>query len=654
MSINQSSKFILVPNEHIYSLCEVLDMQLNLRTIFENPNLGECKKTLCGLAKLRSDSLFKTQNNVNALLSIYSQFVKSGESDLMVEALKGLRNVIPYSGQNFKCAKEREILLAVMCSAAGVDNKPNVRLEAMNCLIEVCAIYSDQLDPYFTEIHDIVMLPLESKSNEELIISIKGFELVLEFSKVILFKMEKGVGTSAIKEIVILEPLLENIVEKCTNCLTKSYNDSSENIAIKEFNSQKAYLATLILSYLCKIYKFNAASYLVPFIGNPCTSDYDFDCELKGIAFTALSCALHCGELDKYLDSALRNLFSFAIRTIVEPQMTRHKESAASLISTALLYYPNLIKTDFISHKTTEACVHNLSKYNTESILIAIKNSLGCDPSIDKILSVALTYFLSNPHTHADIVSQQFPQLLHQLYASLCNTTVANTIISIGNAIQSLILNSPFKCITFIPDLITKIVTVMGKYFQNEDQKTLKLFSRDEKNTSCAIVSVNCLLINTCVGKYQDEFKNDLGIFVFSLIDFIHKLIKLSPVFTPPICMCLEEMLLLLIALYNQMNHYIMANMNKVFNFVCDMLFSFSQKMTDYSYVAVPCIVLELLIIVIENVKEKAKSIMEEIFRDINQLLENVLPNPEIIIAINRFVSYLAYCFHILSASYFN
>ena len=59
---------------------------------------------------------------MNALLSIYSQFVKSGESDLMVEALKGLRNVIPYSGQNFVCKKEKELLLAVMCSAAGVDN----------------------------------------------------------------------------------------------------------------------------------------------------------------------------------------------------------------------------------------------------------------------------------------------------------------------------------------------------------------------------------------------------------------------------------------------------------------------------------------------------------------------------------------------------
>ena len=285
-----------------------------------------------------------------------------------------------------------------------------------------------------------------------------------------------------------------------------------------------------------------------------------------------------------------------------------------------------------------DASVHNLTKYNTECILVAIHSSLGCDPSVDKILSVTLTYFLANPHTHADVISQMFVQLLHQLYASLCNTTVANTVISIGNALQSLILNAPFQCITYIPDFITKIVTVMNRYFQNEDQKIIKLFCRDEKNTCCAVVSVNCLLINTCVGKYQDEFKNDLGMFVFSLIDFTHKLIKICPVLTTPICMCLEEILLLLIALYNLMNHYIMANMNKVFNFVCDLLFKFSQKMTNYSYVAVPCIVLELLIIVIENVKEKAKSIMEEIFRDINQLLGNVLPNPEMIIAVNRLV----------------
>ena len=267
---------------------------------------------------------------------------------------------------------------------------------------------------------------------------------------------------------------------------------------------------------------------------------------------------------------------------------------------------------------------------------MAVSSSLGCDPSIDKILSVTLVYFLANPHTHAEIVNQQFPQLLHQLYASLCNTTVANTIINIGNAIQSLILNSPFKCITYMSDFITKIVTLMGKYFQSEDQKLIKQFSRDEKNTSCAIVSANCILINTCVSKYQDEFRQDLGLFVFSLIDFTHRLIKICPVFTTSLCMCLEEILLLLISLYNLMNHYFMANMNKVFNFVCDLLFSFSQKMTDYSYVAVPCIVLELLIIVIENVKEKAKSIMEEIFRDLNQLLTNVLPNPEMVIAVNR------------------
>ena len=72
-----------------------------------------------------------------------------------------------------------------------------------------------------------------------------------------------------------------------------------------------------------------------------------------------------------------------------------------------------------------------------------------------------------------------------------------------------------------------------------------------------------------------------MGMFVFSLIDFTHRLIKICPVFTTPFCMCLEEILLLLIALYNLMNHYIMANMNKVFNFVCDMLFVFSQKMAS-------------------------------------------------------------------------
>ena len=76
----------------------------------------------------------------------------------------------------------------------------------------------------------------------------------------------------------------------------------------------------------------------------------------------------------------------------------RHKESGASLISTALLYYPNLIKTDFISHKTMDTPVHNLTKYNTESILLAIHSSIGCDPSVDKILSVTLAYFLANPH----------------------------------------------------------------------------------------------------------------------------------------------------------------------------------------------------------------------------------------------------------------
>ena len=286
--------------------------------------------------------------------------------------------------------------------------------------------------------------------------------------------------------------------------------------------------------------------------------------------------------------------------------------------------------------RTTDTPIQNLIKYNTECIIVAVRNSLGCDSAIDKILSVTLVYFLANPHTHQEIVNQQFVQLLYQLYASLCNTAVPNTVISIGNAIQSLIFNSPFKCIAYIPDFITKIVTIMGRYFQNEDQKLIKLFSRDEKNNSCAIVSANCLLINTCVSKYQDEFKQDLGLFVFSLIDFTHRLIKICPVFTPSLCMCLEEILLLLVSLYNLMNHYFMANMNKVFNFVCDLLFLFSQKMTDYTYVAVPCIVLELLIIVIENVKEKAKSIIEEIFRDLNQLLANVLPNPEMIIAVNR------------------
>lgn len=57
MTSNQSSKFILVPNEYIDSLCGVLGLELNLRTVFERPSLGECKKTLYGLAKLRSDSL---------------------------------------------------------------------------------------------------------------------------------------------------------------------------------------------------------------------------------------------------------------------------------------------------------------------------------------------------------------------------------------------------------------------------------------------------------------------------------------------------------------------------------------------------------------------------------------------------------------------
>ena len=59
---------------------------------------------------------------MNALLSIYSQFVKSGESDLMVEALRGLKNIIPHAEANFLCVEEKEILLAVMCSPAGIDN----------------------------------------------------------------------------------------------------------------------------------------------------------------------------------------------------------------------------------------------------------------------------------------------------------------------------------------------------------------------------------------------------------------------------------------------------------------------------------------------------------------------------------------------------
>ena len=126
-----------------------------------------------------------------------------------------------------------------------------------------------------------------------------------------------------IKEIIILDPLLETIIDKCTNCLTKSFNDNSSNIAIKEFNSQKGYLATLILSYLCRIYKFNAASYLVPFIGYVSSSENASDCELRGLAFTALSCALHCGELDKFLDGSLRNLFPLALQTITDPQMSR-------------------------------------------------------------------------------------------------------------------------------------------------------------------------------------------------------------------------------------------------------------------------------------------------------------------------------------------
>ena len=57
MTLAKPSKFILVPNEDIDALCEVLSMKLSLRTIFENPVLGECKKTLNELAKLQTDSL---------------------------------------------------------------------------------------------------------------------------------------------------------------------------------------------------------------------------------------------------------------------------------------------------------------------------------------------------------------------------------------------------------------------------------------------------------------------------------------------------------------------------------------------------------------------------------------------------------------------
>ena len=139
--------------------------------------------------------------------------------------------------------------------------------------------------------------------------------------------MEKGISCSSIKEVGILEPLLETIVDRCTGCLTRSYHDATEDVAIKEFNSQKAYLATLILSYLCKIYKFKTASFLVPFIGHSNSTDYESDCEMKGIAFTAFSCALHCGELDKYLDESLRSLFPKALQTIVEPQLSRSVHS---------------------------------------------------------------------------------------------------------------------------------------------------------------------------------------------------------------------------------------------------------------------------------------------------------------------------------------
>ena len=154
----------------------------------------------------------------------------------------------------------------------------------------------------------------------------------------ILFRMEKGIASSSIKEICILEPLLETIVNRCTSCLTRSYHDSTEDVAIKEFNSQKAYLATLILSYLCKIYKFKTASFLVPFIGHSNTTDYESDCEMKGIAFTVFSCALHCGELDKYLDESLKNLFPKALQTIVEPQLSRFVYTVISIIQYRLVF----------------------------------------------------------------------------------------------------------------------------------------------------------------------------------------------------------------------------------------------------------------------------------------------------------------------------
>ena len=72
MTSQSDSKFILVPNEYIDSLCEVIGMQLDLRTIFENPVLGECKKTLFGLAKMRSDPL------VSCLLVITVEIVYNG------------------------------------------------------------------------------------------------------------------------------------------------------------------------------------------------------------------------------------------------------------------------------------------------------------------------------------------------------------------------------------------------------------------------------------------------------------------------------------------------------------------------------------------------------------------------------------------------
>ena len=152
--------------------------------------------------------------------------------------------------------------------------------------------------------------------------TIKAFDFVLEFCKVILVKIEKGAPYSSIKEIAILELRLHDVMGNFIKCLATSYHDSSEDIAIREFNTQKCYLATLIMSYLCKIYKFSAASLLVPLIGNSSTPESDP--ESRGISFTALTCALHCGELDKYLDESLRSLLPLTLQAITEPQMSRY------------------------------------------------------------------------------------------------------------------------------------------------------------------------------------------------------------------------------------------------------------------------------------------------------------------------------------------